>query len=407
LAFPDSLTRHGWTGHEHADPVGVVQMGGRLYDAEAGRFVQPDPFVQDPFDGQSLNRYSYLLNNPLSGTDPSGYWGAKEQGYLRTVVAIVIAVYTGYYINTATTLTTAQAAGYAALGGAASGAVATGTLRGAVTGAYTASIGFGIGQAWGIGTWQYIAANAVAGGITEELNGGRFGHGFVSAGLSAAIAPQINTGNAFGDGVAYAMLGGTTSVISGGKFANGAATGALQFAMGKMARRGPGGHREGISEQNGVSLEVGGSRPLTEGEIAMSKDVFGNDIDYSLPRVFRRTYSPIGQRRGVAVAPNGNIYFHPSDYVDDFSSQGISGRAWFMHEMTHIWQHQQGVNVALRGIFSRQYEYLPLESGKAFRSYGIEQQGDIVRDYYLLRQGYHVQGAPPISTYQSLLPFGR
>jgi RHS repeat-associated protein len=90
LGFPDSLTRHGWTGHEQADPVGVIQMGGRLYDAEAGRFVQPDPFVQDPFDGQSLNRYSYLLNNPLSGTDPSGYWGAKEQGYLRTVVAIVI-----------------------------------------------------------------------------------------------------------------------------------------------------------------------------------------------------------------------------------------------------------------------------------------------------------------------------
>lgn len=49
--------------------VGVIQMGGRLYDAEAGRFVQPDPFVQNPFDAQSLNRYSYLLNNLASMYD--------------------------------------------------------------------------------------------------------------------------------------------------------------------------------------------------------------------------------------------------------------------------------------------------------------------------------------------------
>lgn len=181
----------------------------------------------------------------------------------------------------------------------------------------------------------------------------------------------------------------------------------MQGRLSSMAQRGVGGQREGASEQGAVSLEVGGSRPLTEGEIAMSKDVFGDDIDYSVPRVFRRTYAPVGQRRGVAVAPNGNIYFHPSDYVDDFSAQGISGRAWFMHEMTHVWQHQQGVSVALRGIFNRRYEYLPFQPGKAFRSYGVEQQSDIVRDYYLLRQGYQVQGAPPMSTYQSLLPFGR
>jgi hypothetical protein len=30
LGFPDTLTRHGWTGHEHADRAGVVQKGDRL-----------------------------------------------------------------------------------------------------------------------------------------------------------------------------------------------------------------------------------------------------------------------------------------------------------------------------------------------------------------------------------------
>ncbi|WP_333606891.1 RHS repeat-associated core domain-containing protein, partial [Arsukibacterium sp.] len=48
-------------------------MGGRIYDPELGRFMQADPIVQDPRDAQSLNRYSYVYNNPLSYTDPTGY----------------------------------------------------------------------------------------------------------------------------------------------------------------------------------------------------------------------------------------------------------------------------------------------------------------------------------------------
>jgi RHS repeat-associated protein len=47
-------------------------MNGRLYDPVVGRFLSPDPVVQDPSFTQSLNRYSYCLNNPLKYTDPSG-----------------------------------------------------------------------------------------------------------------------------------------------------------------------------------------------------------------------------------------------------------------------------------------------------------------------------------------------
>lgn len=49
-------------------------MGGRIYDAGIGRFLQADPFVQDRTNLQALNRYSYVQNNPLSYTDPSGYF---------------------------------------------------------------------------------------------------------------------------------------------------------------------------------------------------------------------------------------------------------------------------------------------------------------------------------------------
>ena len=56
------------------DSVGLVHMNGRVYDQQIGRFISADPFVQDPFDSQSLNRYSYVGNNPLSYTDPSGFF---------------------------------------------------------------------------------------------------------------------------------------------------------------------------------------------------------------------------------------------------------------------------------------------------------------------------------------------
>ena len=49
-------------------------MGGRVYDPILGRFLQADPFVQQPNNTQNLNRYSYVLNNPLNATDPSGYF---------------------------------------------------------------------------------------------------------------------------------------------------------------------------------------------------------------------------------------------------------------------------------------------------------------------------------------------
>ena len=39
-----------------------------------GRFISPDTIVSDPFNPQSINRYSYVLNNPLNYIDPTGYW---------------------------------------------------------------------------------------------------------------------------------------------------------------------------------------------------------------------------------------------------------------------------------------------------------------------------------------------
>jgi RHS repeat-associated protein len=63
-----------FTGHETIPGVALVNMNGRIYDPILGRFLSPDPNIQSVTSSQSYNRYSYVLNNPLKYTDPTGYW---------------------------------------------------------------------------------------------------------------------------------------------------------------------------------------------------------------------------------------------------------------------------------------------------------------------------------------------
>lgn len=69
----DDLTPRGFTSHEMLDELGLVHMNGRIYDGQIGRFLSADIIVQFPDRLQSFNRYSYVRNNPLTYTDPSGY----------------------------------------------------------------------------------------------------------------------------------------------------------------------------------------------------------------------------------------------------------------------------------------------------------------------------------------------
>jgi RHS repeat-associated protein len=69
------FTQRGFTDHEHLDAAQLIHMNGRVYDYNLGRFLSVDPIIQSPGNSQSLNPYSYIMNNPLAGTDPTGYRG--------------------------------------------------------------------------------------------------------------------------------------------------------------------------------------------------------------------------------------------------------------------------------------------------------------------------------------------
>jgi hypothetical protein len=147
-------------------------------------------------------------------------------------------------------------------------------------------------------------------------------------------------------------------------------------------------------------------RRLTDAETGLTRAAFGDTIAIDYVRIKQQRWWPL-QPRQIVMAPDGHIYFPPgsASYCHDFGTSSIALQAFFLHEMTHVWQYQCGTNLILaRGLFAR-YRYLPFTAGKAFELYGIEQQAEIVRHYWLLRHGLSVPQAPALSAYEKLLPF--
>lgn len=123
------------------------------------------------------------------------------------------------------------------------------------------------------------------------------------------------------------------------------------------------------------------SRKLTAGEIVLARSVFGSNI--KLDDVHLKT--ALWVLKNYAVSPNGNIYFHPADWIADFSHASIGKQSWLIHELTHVWQLQQGLKVVRGAVINRRYDYV-LETGKSFFNYGIEQQARMVQDYFVRQQ---------------------
>lgn len=147
------------------------------------------------------------------------------------------------------------------------------------------------------------------------------------------------------------------------------------------------------------------ARPLTAGEAALAYSLFGNAIDYARPRILQRKWA-FFQPRDTVMAPLGHIHFHPHSphYCDDFSQSSLSDQGLFLHEMTHVWQHQCGRFLPVERHPLCRYRYR-IEPGRPFERYGIEQQGEIVRHAFLMRHGICPAGADRTCDYERLLPF--
>lgn len=152
---------------------------------------------------------------------------------------------------------------------------------------------------------------------------------------------------------------------------------------------------------------AGGERPLTSGEERLVRSMFGDAVDCGAVRLRRRRWHPL-QPGKVVMAPCGHIHFAPNSpwYCDDFSRADGPRQGLFIHEMTHVWQAQHKGRWYLplhRHPFCR-YAY-SLKPGWPLAKYGIEQQAEIVKHAFLLRNGWQVAGVSDASVYDLLVDF--
>ncbi len=230
------LTNRGYTDQEQLDNVALVDLNGRVYDPTVGRFISADPTVPDPLYSQAFNRYSYVNDNPLSLSDPSGYF--STDAVLGVVAAIVVDVACD---GTCTGMTTAF------LSGAAGGFVGSGgnLQTGVESGLEAMAFNFaGDHIGWGTTAGDLFAKSTVeglVGGAFSEAGGGRFSDGFLGAFSSSELSPVIGGIGGTTNSVGYysaaaismrvvvsAVVGGTVSSMTGGNFGDGAVAAAMQ-----------------------------------------------------------------------------------------------------------------------------------------------------------------------------------
>jgi RHS repeat-associated protein len=266
-------TLRGYTGHEMLDNIGLVHMNGRVYDSELRRFISPDPYIQDPYNLQSINRYAYCWNNPMTNTDPSGYFSIGDIGreisragksisrafsrldnWVRDNRSSVASI-----AFTAVAMAFCPPAGFAAyayagaVGFTSSYIASNGDLNAAARGAIVGMAFMGVGDIFALSSVKEslgglykaskVMAHGTVGGLSSVAGKGSFVSGFMSAGVSqaaslgglyqaigAADKPQ-GIGGFLWNAVASGVVGGTASSAAGGSFEHGALTAAMGRLM--------------------------------------------------------------------------------------------------------------------------------------------------------------------------------
>ncbi|MEC4049000.1 RHS repeat-associated core domain-containing protein [Flavobacterium sp. SUN046] len=272
----------GYSGHEHLQSVGLINMNARLYDPKLHRFLSPDTYIQDPYNTQNYNRYSYCWNNPTKHTDISGNF--IDFG-LSLAIAITVAALT--YTGTALLADVPFSAG--------------GLVKTMAIAAFSATVTYGIGEyAKGLGnfyasaTFAALAHGTFQGALSSE-QGGKFWSGFAAGSIASIAASAWGGGNStianadgtittithqgigasigmnsnFGTIAFGTVMGGAGSRLGGGNFWQGAVTGLIVSMMNHVMHDGnPPTKRERMAERFGIRYKRNQNRIMAESLIS-------------------------------------------------------------------------------------------------------------------------------------------
>ncbi len=378
----DSLLGRGYTGHEHYEEVGLVHMNGRMYDAQLGRFLSPDNFVQDPYNTQNFNRYGYVLNNPLSYSDPSGEEASALVAGLIAGAIIGAAVSAVVYTISASVTGTWNLGdfGISVLFGAVSGAIsgflsAAGSSLAASGGAFWQSATYGIlsetvsqigtnlafGNNISLGTVAGSVVGGVVSGVLPKWNG-------VQGGYVANALGEVGTSTLKGS-VSGAVSGSVGALVDGEDVGKGILTGARNGALG------------GFSQSVAMVATFGATYKPTNEQLKYANNM-ANAFNLS-------TRSVAWRKGGIYQGLMSLGYKREVTWGRNVATFGTTSAETFGHEYGHIIQFNQQGWAAFQGrgiIEQLQYTfYLMGLGGKdPYRTPGNNEWG---ADDYLRRFG--------------------
>jgi RHS repeat-associated protein len=281
-------TYRGYTGHEHIAILELINMNGRIYDPVMARFLSPDPYIFETANFQNFNRFSYVFNNPVNLTDPSGFrsWRNKFKSWGKSATNTISRVGKGI------------------------GSIANGDIRDGLKYFGQANIDFYLKwsgtreidrrgkKVFGEETWNqivvasasitaaqipivgFVASGFVSGGLNSYLAGAGT-NDILKSGFKGAALSAVNAGLTYGVGstidyglelkgtfigeslraLGHGAVQGTVTEIQGGKFSSGFYTGMVSSV---------GSHTKGLYGDNSAgrlfaSSLVGGTTSVVSG----------------------------------------------------------------------------------------------------------------------------------------------